>query len=352
MSEAFDSKAGSAVSAAPAPSGMPKGAPPLPASGPPNPAGATRPTEWYYSHDGQQYGPCSDAELKQRVASGQVRPTDLVWHEGMDQWKSAGETGGLFAAQLPPPVTFLQQYPLLMKLWSNKLAFFSILFVLSLPLCWLHEVFIVLSLGLFVAAAMFLAKLLDDSIKKDTRRRLLNAKWESVDGNSPAIQFTEDGAMIRFDGFAAKYTLSGKSPDEVITIQVAGQTTELRVLTLSRDEMVLAGEGGACHYRRGVSISNAEAKRRAAEIMEKMKVIGKAAAVTAGAIGAGIAVLGVAAVAAGAGVASSAGGSGGKKMLGNWCCCNKCGMDIPPAASICPHCGSNDLAKSAVAKMI
>lgn len=131
------------------------------------------------------------------------------------------------------------------------------------------------------------------------RRDLLTEKWEPVDGNGPAIQFTDDGAIIRFDGFAARYTFSGEEPNEVITIHVNDtDTIELKVLSLSRDEMVLTGEGGSVHYKRGVSISAAEAKKRADAFNDKLKTVGKAALATVGVIGAGIAVLGVAAAAA------------------------------------------------------
>lgn len=131
------------------------------------------------------------------------------------------------------------------------------------------------------------------------RSNLLTEKWEPVSGDGPAIQFTDDGAMIRFDGFAAKYTFSGEEPNEVITVHVNDtDTIELKVLSLSRDEMVLTGEGGSVHYKRGVSISAAEAKKRADAFNDKLKTVGKAALATVGVIGAGIAVLGVAAAAA------------------------------------------------------
>ena len=42
--------------------------------------------EWYYGKGGQQEGPFDEATLRQRIASGQVNPTDLVWREGMAEW--------------------------------------------------------------------------------------------------------------------------------------------------------------------------------------------------------------------------------------------------------------------------
>lgn len=164
--------------------------------------------------------------------------------------------------------------------------------------------------------------------KKRWRLRELQHKWEPVDGNGPAIQFTEDGAMIRFDGFAARYTLSGQHPDEVVTIQVNDkESIALKVLSLSRDEMVLTGEGGSVHYKRGVSISAAEAKKRSDAYHAKLKAVGKGVLLTVGAIGAGIAVLGVAAAAG-----ASASGGGTKT-------CWKCHHFFDARRPTCSHCG-------------
>lgn len=41
--------------------------------------------QWHYAQDGQQQGPITPSELKSLAASGKIRPTDLVWREGMDQ---------------------------------------------------------------------------------------------------------------------------------------------------------------------------------------------------------------------------------------------------------------------------
>src|SRR5579875_823709 len=60
-------------------------------------------TEWHYTIDGQPAPvPVSAAQLKQLAASGQVKPTDLVWQEGMLEWAPAGSIKGLFP---PPPAT-------------------------------------------------------------------------------------------------------------------------------------------------------------------------------------------------------------------------------------------------------
>lgn len=150
-----------------------------------------------------------------------------------------------------------------------------------------------------------------------SRLDLLQGKWEQVDGNGPAVQFTKDGGFIRFDGFAARYSLDGSAPNEVVTIQVSdNERVALKVLSLEQDEMVLAGDGGSCHYRRGVSISDAEAKRRADEFSKQLKAVGNAALSTLAVVGAGIAILGVAAAASGG---SGTQGEGAKMVACHVC---------------------------------
>lgn len=55
-------------------------------------------TEWYYSSNGQQMGPVSYEQLKQRAQSGSLLPSDLVWKEGLPDWVAAVKVEGL----LPP----------------------------------------------------------------------------------------------------------------------------------------------------------------------------------------------------------------------------------------------------------
>src|SRR4051794_15390332 len=50
---------------------------------------------WFYASDGQQNGPFSEAELRDFVAQETVRPTTLVWSEGMSEWTKAGDVPGL-----------------------------------------------------------------------------------------------------------------------------------------------------------------------------------------------------------------------------------------------------------------
>jgi len=54
------------------------------------------PVEWFYARDNRQQGPVSALELKQLAQTGQLKPDDLVWREGMGDWLPAGKVKGLF----------------------------------------------------------------------------------------------------------------------------------------------------------------------------------------------------------------------------------------------------------------
>lgn len=42
--------------------------------------------EWFYSAGDVRKGPITEAELKKLIESGEVKTTDLVWKDGMEQW--------------------------------------------------------------------------------------------------------------------------------------------------------------------------------------------------------------------------------------------------------------------------
>ena len=52
--------------------------------------------QWYCNRGPQRFGPFSSAQLKQLAASGKLRPTDLIWKEGMPQPVPAGQANALF----------------------------------------------------------------------------------------------------------------------------------------------------------------------------------------------------------------------------------------------------------------
>jgi hypothetical protein len=49
---------------------------------------------WFYASDGQQKGPFSEAEFREFVVRGIVRPSTLVWGDGMSEWTNAGDIPG------------------------------------------------------------------------------------------------------------------------------------------------------------------------------------------------------------------------------------------------------------------
>lgn len=45
--------------------------------------------QWYYSKNSTQHGPVSEAELREKLITGEIALTDLVWSQGMPDWTSA-----------------------------------------------------------------------------------------------------------------------------------------------------------------------------------------------------------------------------------------------------------------------
>jgi tetratricopeptide (TPR) repeat protein len=64
-------------------------------------------SEWYYSKEGERFGPLTLTELKKLVENNELSPTDLVWEKELDEWLKAGEVEELFPkrkATEPPPL--------------------------------------------------------------------------------------------------------------------------------------------------------------------------------------------------------------------------------------------------------
>lgn len=59
---------------------------------------------WYYAQNNNKYGPVNSAQLRSLVENGQLQKTDLVWKDGMDDWRPAGKISGLFPADNPAPM--------------------------------------------------------------------------------------------------------------------------------------------------------------------------------------------------------------------------------------------------------
>jgi len=59
---------------------------------------------WFYASEGKQQGPYPEAQFRDLVAQGIVRPDTLVWSEGMAGWQKAAEIPGLIGGGAPPMV--------------------------------------------------------------------------------------------------------------------------------------------------------------------------------------------------------------------------------------------------------
>jgi hypothetical protein len=60
--------------------------------------------QWHYLSRGKQGGPVSPGQLKRMADSGQFRPADMVWTDGMSEWVPASALNGLFPYRpVPPP---------------------------------------------------------------------------------------------------------------------------------------------------------------------------------------------------------------------------------------------------------
>jgi hypothetical protein len=52
--------------------------------------------EWYYAREDKTIGPMAPSEIKQLADAGQLKPDNLVWREGMEDWVPAEMVKGLF----------------------------------------------------------------------------------------------------------------------------------------------------------------------------------------------------------------------------------------------------------------
>ena len=45
--------------------------------------------KWHYTIDGRQQSPCSDQDLIDLARRGALKPEDLVWFDGLQEWLPA-----------------------------------------------------------------------------------------------------------------------------------------------------------------------------------------------------------------------------------------------------------------------
>ena len=57
-------------------------------------------SNWYYLVDEEQHGPVGEEDIQRMMASGELRPDDLLWQAGMSDWIEVREA---FPAQARVP---------------------------------------------------------------------------------------------------------------------------------------------------------------------------------------------------------------------------------------------------------
>jgi len=58
---------------------------------------------WYFADGDEERGPVTEAQIRTLIGTGNLKPDDLVWKEGMEDWTPAEEVPGLFAKEAPLP---------------------------------------------------------------------------------------------------------------------------------------------------------------------------------------------------------------------------------------------------------
>src|SRR6516165_9934566 len=61
---------------------------------------------WFYTCEGKQMDPVTIRELKRLAGDGTLKPTDMVWKEGMPRWIRASSLRELF----PDPTAALDKF--------------------------------------------------------------------------------------------------------------------------------------------------------------------------------------------------------------------------------------------------
>ena len=67
--------------------------------------------QWYYSKNATQLGPIPIDELKAKLASGEVSGTDMVWREGLPDWRKAAEMPELLTPAVVPQQSAMTGVP-------------------------------------------------------------------------------------------------------------------------------------------------------------------------------------------------------------------------------------------------
>ncbi len=58
--------------------------------------------EWHLSREGKKHSPISNTELLKLAELGKLRPDDLLWKRGFEEWKAASSIPGLLSPPAAP----------------------------------------------------------------------------------------------------------------------------------------------------------------------------------------------------------------------------------------------------------
>lgn len=146
------------------------------------------------------------------------------------------------------------------------------------------------------------------SMRESSRRAQLHGLWESVSGEGVWFLFTKDGGLLRGDGFGAKFRWPD---DDSVEVYENGceATARFQIISLGKHELMLKAGSQTGHFKRGVTITEAEEGRLREEARQRMAELRQQTLATLGTVAAVLAAGGLAVL---CGAAATAGESGGE----------------------------------------
>ena len=85
--------------------------------------------DWYYSKNDTQLGPIPTEELQAKIEAGEVLDGDLVWREGMSDWRPVASLDELKSDSLPtgaPPIPVSREQVCCMRCLAEYLTRFRV----------------------------------------------------------------------------------------------------------------------------------------------------------------------------------------------------------------------------------
>ncbi len=228
---------------------------------------------WYFSCDGETFGPVTLAELQQLADEGTLEPGDLVWSAGMADWQPAFRVPAVRFPEMPPPLPVSSAihraiglsrevvvHRTLAWLWKHKPVFFFAGFAVCGGIAWvlaamrmpmfciaIVKIPFLLCLGGFALTGLVaICKLCSQS----QRRTWLRKKWVAANGDGRWLQFSKDGGFVRSDGFGAKYQFDAANDRIVLHPADGSARREIRVVLLSDRDLAITWDDKTEYYEK------------------------------------------------------------------------------------------------------